>query len=99
MAEEFRVKVLEDALKMNSQKQKFFEWDILNYPTNNDQTKQQIKSLDQLKRVNKEENNCLAEIASKHDECLDTIMNEENDEDNFTEKVYAYQVFDSKKVF
>jgi hypothetical protein len=56
LADELRVKVAEDALKINAKTPMDFEWANLHYATqNSDLTQQQIKNLDQLKRINQEE--------------------------------------------
>ena len=67
LADEFRLKVMEDALKLDAKTPAGFEWSPLYYVTqNSDQTQQQIKNLDQLKRINQEEkisDNCGWETA------------------------------------
>ncbi|CAK5036675.1 unnamed protein product [Meloidogyne enterolobii] len=56
LADEFRSKVLEDALKFNSQTPDDFEWSPLQYVTlNDDLTQKSIKNLDQLRKMNKQE--------------------------------------------
>jgi len=56
LADEFRSKVLEDALKINSQTPDDFEWSPLQYVTlNDDLTQKSIRNLDQLRKMNKQE--------------------------------------------
>ncbi|KAL7074663.1 hypothetical protein ACQ4LE_005973, partial [Meloidogyne hapla] len=56
LADEFRSKVLEDALKLGSQTPSDFEWTPLQYVTpNDDQNQKSIRNLDQLRKINQQE--------------------------------------------
>jgi hypothetical protein len=56
LADEFRTKVLEDALKFEAQTPNDFEWSPLQYVTqNDDQTQKSIRNLDQLRKLNQKE--------------------------------------------
>ena len=81
LADEFRSKVLKDALKLVSQTPNEFEWTPLQYVTpNDDQTQKSIRNLDQLRKINQREKENEVVLDCDSDE-MDSLK-ENTDENN-----------------
>lgn len=81
MADEFRVKVAENALKLDPKTPRNFKWDNLHYSTQNNEHIEQHKDMEQLKRINKEE-----QLKQKDEqEVMDTTRTSGNTDEELAE--------------
>lgn len=79
LADEFRSKVLEDALKLSSQTPDDFEWNPLQYVTSIDgQAEKSIRNLDQLRKMNQleKENELIMECDNNESKTSEAIQDE-----------------------